>query len=212
MFPESFGNLTNLQHLNLQGCSGLEKLPNSFGSLSNLEHINLSSCTSLKMLPKSFGNLLQLKHLDLTDCCTLTISSEPLQTVADLHFGQNLKELPSDVVCLSKLELLHLGGPLLERLPPSLDHLTSLKKLFLVKCTELHCLPDSVEQLAQLNVLEIRDCGIQNLGQALLKLNNLERLEVRKCPLRNCHLESLKEKERRATKVCVSSRCYIWTP
>lgn len=211
LLPESFGNLTNLESIDLSGCESLEMLPNSVGHLTNLKSIDLTECRSLKMLPNSFGNLLQLKHLHLRGCCSLTIFSETLGNIIMLECldlsrcfqmellplqvgnqkslkkinlaGTNLKELPSDVLCFRNLEFLRLGGPLLEVPPLSLGYLTSLKELWLRKCENLQCLPDSIGLLTQLTVLNISRCGIQYLPPTVMKMNNLKVLTVCRCPL-----------------------------
>ena len=64
MLSDSFGSLKHLKKLNLQG-SRIKSLPKSFGELGNLEYLNLSSCKELSMLPNAFGSLKHLKKLDL---------------------------------------------------------------------------------------------------------------------------------------------------
>nr|ADW94528.1 putative truncated TIR-NBS-LRR protein [Pinus monticola] len=69
--PDSFGNLSRLEHINLYCCSQLERLPDSFGNLSRLEHIKLSRCSQLERLPDSFGNLSRLEYIDMSSCWAL---------------------------------------------------------------------------------------------------------------------------------------------
>ncbi|KAF8652930.1 hypothetical protein HU200_062359 [Digitaria exilis] len=44
--PEPFGEVINLQHLDLADCYNLSSLPNSFGSLCELQYLNLSGMSS----------------------------------------------------------------------------------------------------------------------------------------------------------------------
>lgn len=62
--PDEFCDLPSLKHLELIYCSKMMSLP-SFGNLTNLQHIDLSGALSLRMLPNSFGNLNRLGHLGL---------------------------------------------------------------------------------------------------------------------------------------------------
>lgn len=63
--PDSCWNLTNLQHIDLSGCTDLQMLPDSLGKSTILKHISLSGCLGFQMLPPWLGNLVQLEHLDL---------------------------------------------------------------------------------------------------------------------------------------------------
>jgi len=157
----------------------LKRLPDSFGNLSTLEHINLSRSRDLERLPDSFGNLIKLKYLDLKDCYNLTHSSGPFGKISTLeyidltgchkievlpfqilHQGsreelclelENLKEWSSAIGESCPLEKLVLKTPSLETLPPSLGrYLRNLKYLELRGCRSLKRLPDSFLLLNQL--------------------------------------------------------------
>lgn len=213
LLPKAFGNLTNLQHLNLSGCNCLQLLPNSLGNLTNLQYLDLSGCSNLQMLPKSFGNLLRLKHLCLTDCSKLTLSNETLGNISTLEsldisncqkmdvvplqitrqwslqklylWDTNLKELPNAIGNLSNLEILLLNSPKLEDLPASFCNLMCLRELRLHFCNNLKCLPDSIGELKQLTEFHLWYAGsIEYLPIGVTELNNLEILDVRYCPLR----------------------------
>jgi Leucine-rich repeat (LRR) protein len=225
MLPNSIVNLTKLEEINLEGCESLEMLPNALGSLTNLQYIYLEYCESLEQMPSnSLENLLQLKHLHLKNCHRLTISDQifgnitslecldlsgciqmevlPLQVLHQQHLrmlnlvNTRIEELPSGpTVCLSNLEVLILGSPLLKVLPPWLGYLTSLKKLQLHGCKELNYLPDSVGQLAQLKELYIAKCGIHYLPAAVMKMKNLRTLGVRDCPLCELPFQKAEDEE-----------------
>lgn len=55
--PDSFGNLSSLQGLDLGCCAHIDTVPDSFGNLSSLEELTLQACTRLQNVPDSFGGL-----------------------------------------------------------------------------------------------------------------------------------------------------------
>jgi Leucine-rich repeat (LRR) protein len=61
--PEEFFHLPSLKHLRLR--AGMKSLPDSLGNFTNLQHIDLSGCEDLQTLPPSFGNLTKLQHVKL---------------------------------------------------------------------------------------------------------------------------------------------------
>ena len=83
--PERFGELSNLQTLNLQYCRALVSLPERFGQLENLRTLNLESCRSLGSLPEGFGELKSLTSLDLQECRSLVSLSEGFGDLKNLH-------------------------------------------------------------------------------------------------------------------------------
>lgn len=62
--PDSIGNLTGLEELDLSGQQQLTCLPASLSRLSNLRILNLNS-TGLKQLPDNLDQLQQLENLQL---------------------------------------------------------------------------------------------------------------------------------------------------
>lgn len=63
---------TNLETLNLHGCSSLVELPSSIQSLNKLTDLNMSGCTNLETLPNG-ANLKSLVRLVLTGCSQLKV-------------------------------------------------------------------------------------------------------------------------------------------
>jgi Leucine-rich repeat (LRR) protein len=135
---------------------------------------------------ETFGNINTLEYLSLSDCPNMEVLPPQVtqQPLEKLHlFGASLKELPGAIGDLSNLELLELGSPFLETLPPSFGYLRSLQKLGLYNCQELKYLPDSVGLLSKLTTLHIEYCGICYLPSDVMKMNNLESLQIVDCPL-----------------------------
>jgi len=67
--PDSFGNLMNLQHIDMSVCKNLQGLP-SMKSLISLEQLNASFFTKLKSIP-DVVHLTKLQLLDVYGCNAL---------------------------------------------------------------------------------------------------------------------------------------------
>ncbi|KAL4607616.1 hypothetical protein ACB092_09G188500 [Castanea dentata] len=87
--PSSIGCLTKLTALTLRFCINLVRLPSTICSLKLLNFLDLCGCIKFNNLPVNIGNLKCLKWLDL--CWT------------------DIKEVPSSIVLLKKLKLLHIS-------------------------------------------------------------------------------------------------------
>jgi Leucine-rich repeat (LRR) protein len=105
--PETIGNVTTLQNLNLSGCRNLRTLPDSlcrnpslkvldlsnccFDSLPesvceiiSLEQLILFGCQELKTLPQNIGNFKQLRVLNVQRCASLALPEEGLQLLRQM--------------------------------------------------------------------------------------------------------------------------------
>jgi len=207
--PESFGNLKNLQHLDLSFCSKLQRLPNSFGNLIHLKHLRLINCTSLTMSSETLGNIKTLEFIDMRSATKIEVL--PPQVAHQRHISvlrladTNIRQLPSEIGDLRDLEILEIGGPSLEMLPAWLGCLKSLKELEIgcpVKILlpdwvdqlsfskQLKCLPDSIEELNQLEKLSLNGTGVECLPPCIMALKNLVHLKVQYSPLREVPFKS----------------------
>ncbi|KAK6267602.1 hypothetical protein QUC31_011762 [Theobroma cacao] len=149
--------MVHLQELHLDGTS-MEELPSSVGNLSSLKVLNLSGCSVLENSPPSF-----LQRIYKKGCKVLLSSLNPvllkkgsnfmaltlpclssLSSLTELNIsGMNLCEgaLPSDICCLSSLEVLDLSDNNFVSLPTNLSQLTKLYRLQLMGCSKLETLP-----------------------------------------------------------------------
>nr|XP_034599032.1 disease resistance protein RGA2-like isoform X1 [Setaria viridis] len=135
--PGSIIRLTNLQHLDLSGCTEIVKLPKSLGNLKKMLHLELSSCSSLEGIPEATCALTCLQYLNLSGC-------------------SNLQKLPHDLGSLIELKYFSLSGcPKIAELPYSFGKLTNLLHVDLSRC---FCVsPKALGSLAELKYLNLSE-------------------------------------------------------
>jgi len=171
--PESFGNLSSLESLDLPG-NRLINLPESFGNLSNLSSLKMRN-NQLDSLPYSFGNLSNLSSLDLSGngLTSLPDSFGDLSNLSslDLHFNE-LTSLPYSFGNLSRLESLNLLFNQLTYLPNSFGNLSSLKSLDLLS-NQLTSLPESFGDLDSLSTLSLSSNQLISLPESFGNLSSL---------------------------------------
>ncbi len=125
--PNSIGDLSNLQELNLFK-NDLTYLPDTIGNLSNLKELNLRS-NYLISLPDTIGNLSNLKVLNLYENI-LTYLPDSIGNLSNLTslevWGNNLTSLPDSIGNLSNLTSLDVWGNNLTSLPDSIGNLSNI--------------------------------------------------------------------------------------
>ncbi|MHA2298528.1 MAG: leucine-rich repeat domain-containing protein [Candidatus Hodarchaeales archaeon] len=171
--PESFGNLSELQHLELHW-NKLKTLPESFGELSNLQTLRLNY-NKLTTLPESFGQLRNLETLYLfnNQLRTLPESFGELSNLQTLRLNYNeLTTLPESFGNLTKLEYLDLRWNLLSTLPESFGNLSKLHHLGL-HWNKLKTLPESFGKLSNLQNLNLTWNGLTTLPESFGNLTKL---------------------------------------
>ena len=174
--PESLGQLTQLQTLDLSG-NQLTALPEWLGQLTQLQDLNFEN-NRLTALPESLGQLTQLQTLDLSGN-QLTALPEwlgQLTQLQDLNFENNrLTALPESLGQLTQLQTLDLRNNQLTALPESLGQLEQLQTLYLTG-NQLTALPESLGQLTQLQTLRLESNDLTALPESLGQLTQLQTL------------------------------------
>ncbi len=200
--PSDFGNLTDLQYLDLYGksvafpqsfgqCksltfvrlmfddtgSGELVLPSTIGDLKKLETFELTS-QKLLSLPNSFSDLVALKNLKLSTANLQTIP-ENFGNLANLEsvalYGK-LTKIPNSFGSLTKLNTLFLGT-YAQTLPDSFGNLSALS-YFNAESSELKTLPTSFGNLKKLKEIAFRFNKIEELPASFGSLDALERLDL----------------------------------
>ena len=123
----------------------------------NLEYLDSSHCENLVEIDECFGSLEKLKRWDLEDCRNLQILPSQLRLKSlDFFVLSNcsrLEKLPNFHPEMECLNTLYLYGSGIREVPSSIEHLTKLETLRLFSCKNLRDLPDSIYKLQQLRYL-----------------------------------------------------------
>ncbi|XP_024009849.1 disease resistance-like protein DSC1 [Eutrema salsugineum] len=144
----------DLSHcLNLRLCAGL-------ANAQNLERLNLEGCTSLKKLPSSMNCLEKLVYLNLRDCTSLRslpkgLKYESLQTFI-LSGCSSLKKFS---LISENVEVLLLDGTALKSLPEPIETLRKLALLNLKNCKKLKHVSSDLYKLKCLQELILSGCS-----------------------------------------------------
>ncbi|XP_060173802.1 TMV resistance protein N-like isoform X8 [Lycium barbarum] len=190
----NFGDMPNLETLNLYGCKNFEEVHPSLGHCRMLRKLDLSKCEKLKKLPEL--KLSNLKQLDLTGCGGLTESPNlgdkctSLEEFPEIYGDMRrltrltiksigIRELPSFIGNLSSLTELNLKGcEDLVSLPNNLCNLNNLKHLNLCGCKKLEKLPENIGELQELQTLDARETAISQLPPSITKLGKISNLNI----------------------------------
>ena len=145
----------NLESLELAGCEKLVKLTEL--EAPNLNYLDLSYCENLVEIDECFGSLEKLTTWVLEGCRKLQILPSQLRLKSLYNFSlsgcSSLEKLPNFHPEMECLKILKLVGSGIREVPSSIEHLTKLEELYLFECKNLGDLPDSIYKLQQLQEL-----------------------------------------------------------
>ncbi|MCR4555928.1 MAG: leucine-rich repeat domain-containing protein, partial [Alphaproteobacteria bacterium] len=115
---------------------------------------------------------------------------DPFGEYGEPYADCSMKRILQDITKLQTLEEISLNGWNLAcvRLPREIENLQNLRVLSITNCG-LHQLPESIGNLQNLRVLSITNCGLHQLPESIGNLRNLQHLELRN----EHHLKSLPE-------------------
>uniref|UniRef100_F6GW27 TMV resistance protein N n=2 Tax=Vitis vinifera TaxID=29760 RepID=F6GW27_VITVI len=148
----------------LRECKNLESLPTSIWEFKSLKSLFCSHCSQLQYFPEILENMENLRELHLNETA--------------------IKELPSSIEHLNRLEVLNLDRcENLVTLPESICNLCFLEVLNVSYCSKLHKLPQNLGRLQSLK--HLRACGLNSTCCQLLSLSGL-------CSLKNLILTGSK--------------------
>lgn len=202
----------DLSHsVNLRKCLGL-------ANAQNLERVNLEGCTSLKKLPSSMNCLEKLVYLNLRECTSLRslpkgIQFQSLQTLI-LSGCSSLKKFP---LISENVEVLLLDGTAIKSLPESIEPLRKLALLNLKNCKKLKRLSSDLYRLKCLQELILSGCSqVEVFPEIKEDMESLEILllddtSVTEMP-NMMHLSNIKTFSLCGTNSQVSSSMFFFPP
>nr|AIW47135.1 NBS-LRR-like protein [Gossypium thurberi] len=174
----------NLEILVLEGCTRLVYVHPSVGVLTRLKLLKLGGCKSLRSFPTRIG-MESLERLTLSGCSKLESFPEidgKMECLLELCFdGTNIKEIPSSIGNLRRLELLNLKDCTSLRSLPIKIGMESLEKLILSGCSSLKSFPEIDGKMECLLELYLDGTGIKELSISIGNLKRLELLNLKDC-------------------------------
>ncbi|KAK9987253.1 hypothetical protein SO802_032204 [Lithocarpus litseifolius] len=184
-FHPSIGILKKLVHLNLAYCEKLSSLPSKF-EMDSLKTFNLSCCVILKKIPKFMGSMIFLDAQNLTTCLrTLGMSKIFLD-------AQKIDNLPKNLGNVKGLKKLNLSGTAIKELPSSIERLTNLTLLTLLKCCKLVCLPNTKCGFKFRGALDLsRNTKFKKLPENLWIIEDPEILDLSRTAIEELPIEHL---------------------
>ncbi|XP_024030237.1 disease resistance-like protein DSC1 [Morus notabilis] len=172
-------HIESLKLLNLKESENLSEIPDLSWAL-NLEEIELSGCTRLKHLPSSTGKLESLQFLNLFGCSNFDEFPELPGNITYLGMAETaIENVPPSIEHLSHLRVFNLGYcKRLKSLPSNFFKLKSLRELYIKGCLGLKYLPEVLEPMESLIVLQTQETGITRLPSSIEKLVRIKDLEM----------------------------------
>ena len=179
--PDSLGDLTNLEELNLTFNSLVGTIPDSLGKLANLRILALRDNDLTGTIPASLGNLRNLQQLYLWDnnlTGAIPHSLGNLTNLLELLAWDNdlTGAIPDSFGNLSSLVYLSFGqNDLTGAIPDSLGNLKNLQHLGLYSNDLFGVIPDSLGNLTDLQQLRLSSNSLT--GAIPDRLGNLMQLD-----------------------------------
>ncbi|KAL1145859.1 hypothetical protein V6Z11_A11G328500 [Gossypium hirsutum] len=174
----------NLEILVLEGCTRLVYVHPSVGVLTRLKILNLGGCKSLRSFPTRI-RMGSLEMLILSGCSKLQSFPEidgKMECSLEVCFdGTNIKELPSSIENLRRLEVLNLKDCKSLRSFPTKIGMESLEKLILSGCSNLKRFPEIDGKMECLQELYLDGTGIKELPILIGNLSSLVLLNLKDC-------------------------------
>ncbi|XP_028787896.1 disease resistance protein RGA2-like [Neltuma alba] len=169
-FPEEMlVGLEHLKHLRFFGLRRLKVLPTGRANLKALEQFQIALCENLETITEEASHGLRfLKRIYIINCRKFKLSAGFRHLIALEHLAiegcgevKDIHDALEHIMTLRSLFLSYL--PNLVSLPNWLGNLGSLESLYISQCPKLTSLPMSTQSLTNLKYLEIY--GYSELGK-----------------------------------------------
>ncbi|KAJ9679624.1 hypothetical protein PVL29_021524 [Vitis rotundifolia] len=185
--PDAFGNMTTLGYLDLFGNDLCGSIPDALGNMTTLAYLALSWNELSGSIPDAVGNMTSLAYLYLS---SNQLEGEIPKSLRDLCNLQELLLSQNNLTGLQRKDYLACSNNTLEVLDlshnqfkgsfPDLSGFSQLRELYLEFNQLNGTLPESIGQLAQLEVLSIPSNSLRGTVSAnhLFGLSNLFFLDL----------------------------------
>ncbi|XWS11085.1 hypothetical protein CRYUN_Cryun38cG0053600 [Craigia yunnanensis] len=195
-FPEIS---SNVRELHLEG-TAIEVVPSSIESLCQLILLSMEECARLRNFPTAICNLRSLEVLSFSESPNITTFPEISGNIRELNLrGTAIEEVPSSIICLSKLFILNLTHcRRLKSVSTRIHELKSLKTFILEGCSRLEIFPEILETMERLRNLNLSGTALKELPYSIENLIGLRELRLNNCenlvclPDSFCKLKSLR--------------------
>lgn len=178
--PESFGNLTYLEHIQLVRNPFIGQLPQSIGNLDKVVELLLYSNNMTGTIPTTFGNMAALKNVhlyinNLTGSIPTSITNLSNLSFFSVYDNDMSGTLPVDLGNLTELTHFYINGnSFTGPLPSSIGNLTKAKELYLYSNQLTGSIPSSMGNLTELTRLYLN--GNQLSGTIPSSFGNFNKL------------------------------------
>lgn len=190
LFPYNFFQWSSLETISLRHMRGVT-IPNSFYNLPNLKFLGLENCNLLH-ISEDLGKLTSLKSLSLCEnnLRELPLSLGKLQNLTSLNISCNeFQEMPKEISKLKNLRYFTFFKDAKNPKTPlapflffdALGDLTELESLILFQ-NYMPRVPTTFKNLTKLRILNLEDCGLEELPEWLGELPNLQLLNIKGHP------------------------------
>ncbi|XP_060674528.1 TMV resistance protein N-like [Ziziphus jujuba] len=216
---------SDLESINLQWCTSLVQVLSSLQNLEKLTYLNLRGCSKLRDLEDiskrtegyldvaRLGGVKNLwKYFTYLKSCIQSFTGNLCLYSSQAHISQKfapniryldlswtaIETVPPSICHLSGLKKLHLSWcTRLKSLPTSICHLKSLESLYILGCEKLKTFPEILEPMEHLRTLRLSLSGIKELPESVENLVSLDYLSIAGCkdleflPNSLCNLRNL---------------------
>ncbi|GKV49776.1 hypothetical protein SLEP1_g56508 [Rubroshorea leprosula] len=183
----AFAFPASLKQLCIRSCPRLETIGDGISTLTCLDELDLSGCEDLRLIPIMSG-LSSLQQLRIQDCLELTRIGDGAfafpASLRQLRIGScpRLETIGESISTLTCLEQLYLSKCEDLRPIPSVNGLSSLRKLQIDNCSSVVSLPNGLSSCTALKQLIISDChNLISISEDLKDLHSLVDLCILKC-------------------------------
>ncbi|WP_425637966.1 hypothetical protein ACPUEN_00940 [Algoriphagus yeomjeoni] len=179
--PESFGDLTYLEHIQLVKNPFIGQLPQSIGNLNKVKELLLYSNNMTGTIPTTIGNMTALENIhlyvnELTGSIPSTITSLPNLKFFSVYDNNLTGVVPSNLGSLNQMTHFYINGNAITGgIPTSIGNMTVMKEIYLYSNQLSGAIPTSIGNLSYLTHLFVN--GNQLSGTLPTSLGNLSNLQ-----------------------------------